>query len=82
MPELGWALAGWAQGKGYATEALRAAIAWADAQIDSQRTVCIIRRENQRSLRVAERLGYDMVLQTPSDVEPDAILARATPKRT
>jgi hypothetical protein len=66
----------WAQGKGYATEALRAAIAWADEQIWSRRTVCIIHRENHRSLRVAEKLGYDIVLQPPSDTEPDAILAR------
>jgi RimJ/RimL family protein N-acetyltransferase len=82
MPELGWALAPWAQGKGYATEALRAAIAWSDEQIQSRRTVCIIRRENQRSFRVAEKLGYDIVLQAPSDAEPDAILAREAPKRT
>lgn len=82
MPELGWALAPWAQGKGYATEALRAAIAWADEQIQSRRTVCIIHRENQRSFRVAEKLGYDRVLQAPNDAEPDAILAREAPERT
>ena len=79
MPEIGWALAPWAHGKGYATEALRAAIAWADEQIQSRRTVCIIHRDNQRSLRVAEKLGYHMVLQAPSDAEPDVILARDTP---
>ena len=50
MPELGWALAPWAQGRGFATEALTAATAWADEQIEAPRTVCIIRRENQRSL--------------------------------
>ena len=79
MPELGWALAPWAQGRGYATEALRAAIAWADVQFQAPRTVCIIHRENHRSFRVAEKLGYDIVLQLPSDTEPDAILARAAP---
>jgi RimJ/RimL family protein N-acetyltransferase len=79
MPEIGWALASWAQGKGYATEALKAAIAWADEQLKSRRTACIIHRENQRSFRVAEKLGYDMVLQAPSDADPDAILARETP---
>lgn len=79
MPEIGWALVPWAQGKGYATEALKAAIAWADEQLQSRRTACIIHRENQRSFRVAEKLGYDMVLQAPSDADPDAILARETP---
>lgn len=80
MPEIGWVLAPWAQGNGFATEALRAAIAWADEQIQSRRTVCIIHRENQRSFRVAEKLGYDVVLQAPSDAEPEAILARETPQ--
>lgn len=79
MPELGWAVAPWAQGRGYATEALRAAIAWADAQIESRRTVCIIHRENRRSFRVAEKLGYDLVLQAPSDADPNAVLMRETP---
>ena len=82
MPEIGWALAPWAQGKGYATEALRAAIAWADECLQSRRTVCIIHRQNQRSFRVAEKLGYDKVLQAASDAMPDAILARETPERT
>lgn len=82
MPELGWALVPWAHGKGFATEALSAAVAWADQQLEPHRTVCIIRRENQRSMRVAEKLGYDIVLQQASDAEPDAILAREAPKRT
>ncbi len=76
MPELGWALTPWAQGKGYATEALRAVTAWADGQFESPRTVCVIRRENQRSLRVADKLGYDIVLQASSDAEPSWILGR------
>jgi RimJ/RimL family protein N-acetyltransferase len=82
MPELGWALVPAAQGKGFATEALTAAIVWADEQIESPRTVCIIRRENLRSFRVAAKLGYDIVLQQPSDAQPDAILAREAPQRT
>jgi len=28
VPEIGWALASWARGKGFATEAVRAAVAW------------------------------------------------------
>ncbi|HEY0776819.1 MAG TPA: GNAT family N-acetyltransferase, partial [Gemmatirosa sp.] len=30
-PEVGWVLAPWAHGRGFATEAVRAALAWADA---------------------------------------------------
>jgi RimJ/RimL family protein N-acetyltransferase len=79
MPELGWVLAPWAQGKGYATEALKAVVAWGDERFRSRRTVCIIHRDNQRSFRLAGRLGYEIVLQSPGDAGPDAILARDAP---
>jgi RimJ/RimL family protein N-acetyltransferase len=81
IPELGWALAPWAQGKGYATEALKAAVAWGDRQFQSPRTVCIIHRENERSLRVAAKLGYCTVLQASGESEPNVILARDAPAR-
>jgi len=58
VPELGWALVPSAHGKGYATEGLRAAIAWGDGKFNGGRTVCIIHPENAASLRVAEKLGY------------------------
>jgi RimJ/RimL family protein N-acetyltransferase len=79
MPELGWVLAPWAQGKGYATEALQAVVAWGDQQFLSRRTVCIIHRDNHRSFRLAAKLGYDLVLQSPGAAGTDAILARDTP---
>jgi RimJ/RimL family protein N-acetyltransferase len=76
VPELGWALAPFAQGQGYATEALTAAVAWGDRQFQAPRTFCIIHRDNARSLRVAAKLGYATVLQAPSEGEPNIILAR------
>ena len=79
MPELGWALAPAAQGKGYATEALKAAVAWGDGHFKSPRTACIIHRDNERSLRVAAKLGYATVLQAASEGEPNIILARDAP---
>ncbi len=82
MPELGWVLAPWAQGNGYATEALKAVVAWGDAQFQSRRTVCIIHRDNHRSFRVAEKLGYDVVLQSPGGTQTDAVLARDAPAET
>lgn len=58
VPEAGWALATWCHGQGYATEATRAALAWADAHLDVPRTVCMIERENAPSFRVAARCGF------------------------
>ena len=58
MPELGWALVSRVHGKGYATEAVRAAIAWGDQHFGAVRTACIIHPENIASLRVAEKCGY------------------------
>jgi RimJ/RimL family protein N-acetyltransferase len=57
-PELGWVLASHAHGKGYATEALRAAIAWGDVRFERARTVCLINAENVASIRVADKCGY------------------------
>lgn len=76
MPELGWALATWAHGRGYATEALEAAVAWGDARLPAGPTVCIIHRDNRPSLRVAEKLGYHVVLRAATDAQPVAVLQR------
>ena len=57
-PEIGWVLAAWSHGRGFATEAGRAAIEWGEQHFGRVRTVCLIHPENPRSLRVAEKLGY------------------------
>jgi RimJ/RimL family protein N-acetyltransferase len=58
-PEAGWVLAPWAHGRGYATEAVTAALAWSDAAEQvGPRTVCIINPDNTASLRVAAKCGY------------------------
>ena len=58
IPEIGWVLASWAQGNGYATEAAAAAIRWADAVLPHPETVCLIDPDNTASLRVAAKVGY------------------------
>ena len=76
-PELGWALITEAHGKGYATEALRAAVAWGDAHFGSARTVCIINEDNQASFRVAEKLGYKEVRRTSHNERSTVVLMRS-----
>jgi len=58
VPEIGWVLAPWSHGRGFATEAARAAIAWIEAHVAHARTVCLIDPGNTPSLRVAEKCGY------------------------
>jgi RimJ/RimL family protein N-acetyltransferase len=57
-PEAGWALSPAAHGRGYATEAVRAALRWADAQWPGADTACMIAPDNEPSLRVARKCGY------------------------
>ncbi|AHG21786.1 GNAT family acetyltransferase [Chania multitudinisentens RB-25] len=57
-PEIGWALSSTAHGKGYATEALQAALAWASEHLSPRKTVCIISPENQPSIRLATKMGF------------------------
>jgi RimJ/RimL family protein N-acetyltransferase len=55
-PEAGWVLLPWSHGRGYATEAMTAVLAWTAAA--HPRTVCIINPPNLPSRRVAAKLGY------------------------
>jgi RimJ/RimL family protein N-acetyltransferase len=57
-PEAGWVLASWAHGKGFATEGLRAALAWGDTTFGDTPTVCMIAPENVASVKVASKCGY------------------------
>jgi RimJ/RimL family protein N-acetyltransferase len=77
LPELGWALLPQFHGKGYASEALRTAVAWSDHHFTQRRTVCIIHRDNQRSFRVAEKLGYKPIFNATGSEESNTILARS-----
>lgn len=57
-PEIGWAIAGAAHGKGYASEAALAAVEWGDAAFGDQRMCCIISPGNAPSIRVANKCGF------------------------
>ena len=75
-PEIGWVVAPRAHGKGYATEAVRAALAWSDANIAEPRTTCIISPENAPSLGVAAKCGFTEFARTSFRGEPTVMLER------
>ncbi|WP_347976231.1 GNAT family N-acetyltransferase [Bosea vestrisii] len=58
IPEAGWVLATWAHGRGFAREALTAALAWLDGQTAHQSSVCLIAPGNEPSLRLARGAGF------------------------
>ncbi len=58
VPELGYVVCSRAHGKGYATEAVYAALAWADQNVQAKRTVCLIHNGNVPSIRLAGKCGY------------------------
>jgi RimJ/RimL family protein N-acetyltransferase len=62
--EVGWKLARHAWGQGYATEGGAAAIEWAWATLDAPRLISVIQPGNERSIRVAERLGMRRLEET------------------
>jgi len=57
-PEVGWTLAPAMHSRGYATEAVRAALDWARGRFIADEVSCLIHPENARSLRVAAKLEF------------------------
>ena len=57
VPEAGWAFHPDVHGRGYASEAMRALLGWADGR-NMRRTCCISDGENSASTGLAARLGY------------------------
>jgi RimJ/RimL family protein N-acetyltransferase len=76
VPEIGWVLAPHSHGRGYATEAVRAAIAWGEGHFGPVRTACIIAPENGPSIRVAEKTGYREVRRTDYKGNPTIMFMR------
>lgn len=76
MPELGWVLASRAHGRGYATEAARAAVAWGERHFGAARIACIIAPGNHASIRVAEKCGFRLLQLTSYKGEPTLMFVR------
>jgi RimJ/RimL family protein N-acetyltransferase len=75
-PEIGWALATWAQGMGFATEAVSAVVAWGEGHFGSARTVCLIHPDNVASARVATKCGYLEFGRTTYKDQPTILFRR------
>jgi len=76
-PETGWALAGWAHGRGFGREAVEAVLAWSDARLTAPRTVCLIDPDNAASIRLAHRLGYKEFARGDYRGRPSLLMERS-----
>lgn len=81
MPEIGWVFATAAHGKGFATEAVKAAIAWGDAQFGKKQTACIIAPDNAASIRVALKCGYKEIVHTTYHGHATVMYTRNPPEQ-
>ena len=79
VPEAGWVLSSWAAGRGYATEAVMAALAWADGALPGSSTVCIVRPDHLGSIRVAEKVGFAATRRACYKGEPIVVMTRRRP---
>jgi RimJ/RimL family protein N-acetyltransferase len=58
--ELGWLIRKSSWGRGFATEASRAALDWTWAHVDADRVISVIHADNLPSIRIAEKLGMSL----------------------
>jgi len=62
--EAGWGLVTECHGKGIASEALKAALSWADENYPDLDIVCMIAPDNKSSIQLAEKHGFHFWIQT------------------
>lgn len=58
VPEMGWGVTSAAFGRGYATEAVRAALAWGRGHFGPVRVIALTTEDNIASIRVAQKCGF------------------------
>jgi len=74
--EAGWGFVTDAHGKGYATEAVAAVLAWGEANHRGKAATCIIDPGHAMSIRVARKLGFRERVTTTYNNEPTIIFDR------
>ena len=77
VPEAGWIVAQPHWGKGYAIEAMQAALAWFDGDHGPQRIACMIEDGHEASAKIAAKLGFaEYARHQPDDGRPLVLYER------
>lgn len=79
QPELGYVFDPSVHGQGIAYEGCKAALDWADANLDAPSYPAIISPENTASIRLAEKLGFERAPDAVYRGETIALFRRAKP---
>ena len=75
-PEMGWIFAAEMHGKGMASEACGAVIDWTEANLPPTPIWAIIAPANVPSLKLAAKLGFERLHETPYHSDPTVVLKR------
>ena len=78
-PEAGWIIAADHVGKGYAGEAMRAALDWFEHEHGRQEIVCMIEPGNEPSFALAAKLGFVEMRQAQLPDGGDVVLLKRSP---
>ncbi|HEY5337032.1 MAG TPA: GNAT family N-acetyltransferase [Rhizomicrobium sp.] len=76
VPEMGWAFVPSVHGKGYAQEAVKAALAWGGTKFGPVAMRCIIAPENAPSVRLAKKFGFAEFIRTTYKGNPTVMFER------
>jgi RimJ/RimL family protein N-acetyltransferase len=76
VPEMGWSFSPSVHGRGYATEAVAAAIPWGEGRFGRVRFSAIIAPENEPSLKLAHKFGFAEVARATYKAHPTIVLYR------
>jgi len=78
-PELGYIFAAEVHGQGLAREACDALLEWADRTLDADEIMAIISIENEPSIKLAQRLGFERQPDGVYRSEPTSLWRRPLP---
>lgn len=79
--EAGWGFVPDAWGKGYATEAMKAVLGWADNVLNEPEIRCIIDPDNAASHNVAAKLGFTKVAESRDVIGDLFVYSRQSVRR-
>ena len=75
-PEMGWIFAAETHGQGMASESCRAILDWVETNLSPTPLWAIIAPANQPSIKLAEKLGFEIVHETAYHGDPTLVLRR------